>query len=219
MPGPINSLRFVHSALTSEAAHIEAAITGAQGASDVAAVLADVQWYVEISDLHMKGEEAGLFPRLAEVAEHVDATYLHDHEEERARLAQLLSLTQQCSEVASDESLSKLRRLSVAVVEHIEAHVTKENTLILPLVDKHFPPPEQGVMLQKILSTIAPEKMARAVPWIVSRVSIDEAEAYVRGLAAAMPAPVFEKARGWIADGVGADRVAELRSRVAELGG
>jgi hypothetical protein len=100
-----------------------------------------------------------------------------------------------------------------------QAHIDKENTFILPLVAEKFSPPEQGGMMQQIISAIPKEAMAQAVPWLVARQTMDDAVAYVNGLAAAMPEPVFQAAKGWIQGGVDAERWAALQERVPQLRG
>lgn len=64
MPGPIQSLRFVHAAINAEATRMEAAVTAAPDGPALAALLPDVEWFAELCDFHMLGEEAGLFPRV-----------------------------------------------------------------------------------------------------------------------------------------------------------
>ena len=99
----------------------------------------------------------------------------------------------------------------------VTLHSTKEDELILPLVDEHFSPAEQGEMVGKILSTISREDMVEFVPWIVDRQPPDTAEAYVRGLMGAMPAPVFAAAKGWIEGGISAEKWQDLKARIPEL--
>jgi len=215
MPGPIDSLRFVHAAILAEADGIEAAAAAATPA-DVGALRDRVAYFSNLVNLHTKGEEVGLFPKLAERHGQLPAPYLHDHEDERALFAEILELCDACQKDDA-AALARLRRQTIALNAHASSHIAKENTLVIPLVGELFSPEEQGAMIQQILSTISPEEMAKAVPFIVSRCNLDMAAAYVGALAGAMPPPVFEKAKGWIADGVDADKVAALKQKVPAL--
>lgn len=210
MAGPINILRFVHTAILEESNRIDDAATSADGPDDLAAIADDVAFFDELVLLHTKGEEVGLFPVVAEMAPHIDETYLFDHESERETFSALGS-------AISDGDLGAARRSAVVLREHAHTHIEKENTLILPFVDENIAPADQGAMLGEILSTIPPEKMSAVVPWIIERIPIDDAEAYIRALEGAMPEPAFAAAKGWIREGITADVWTELSRRLPHL--
>jgi hemerythrin-like domain-containing protein len=216
MPGPIDTLRFVHSAIVAEAVRLEERAHGDLDEHLAASLREDVAFLGGLLDAHTKGEEVGLFPRLDEKLPHYSDGYLFDHEDERALFAELDGLLKRAAE--GDEAAWPLaRRELVALRCNATAHVSKENGLVLPLVCELFSPEEQVAMIQNILSTIDPASMPRIVPWIFNRVSADEAEGYARALHKAMPPEVFAKARTWIADGVEAERLADLTKRFPEV--
>lgn len=210
MPGPINALRYVHSAILSESDRIDEAAAGATTGDDLAALADDVAFFEDLVLLHTTGEELGLFPVLAEAAPHIDETYLFDHEDERKTFSAL-------RDALASGDLHAARRAAVLLRGHAHSHIEKENTLILPFVDENFAPPDQGAMLGNILSTIPPEKMPAVVPWIIERISPDDAESYVTVLEAAMPPEVFSAAKGWIRDGVSDEVWSDLSSRLPHL--
>jgi hypothetical protein len=212
MPGPINALRYVHTAILNESDRIDQAAADARTGDELVALAADVAFFEDLVLLHTRGEEIGLFPKLAELAPHIDETYLHDHVDERETFTALRAAID-----AAD--LTAARRAALALREHAHSHVTKENTYILPLVDERFGAPEQGAMLGEILSTIPPEKMPKVVPWIIDRVPADDAESYVRVLEGAMPPEVFGAAKSWIREGVAPETWTELSSRLPQLVG
>lgn len=210
MQGPINTLRFVHTAILNESDRIDDAATAATSADVLSAIEDDVAFFEDLVLHHTRGEEIGLFPVLAELAPHIDETYLYDHEDERTTFAGLRA-------AIADGDVTAARRAAVVLREHAHSHIEKENTLILPFVDEHVAASEQGAMLGEILSTIPPEKMSKVVPWIINRVPVDDAERYVTVLEGAMPPEVFTAARGWIRDGVEPDILAELAGRLPRL--
>ncbi len=210
MSGPINALRFVHSAILAESDRIDEAAASATSGDDLTSLADDVAFFEDLVLLHTRGEEQGLFPVVAEAAPHIDETYLFDHEDERRTFAALRT-------AIGGRDLASAQRAAVVLREHAHCHIEKENTLILPFVDEHFAPEDQGVMLGNILSTIPAEKMQQVVPWIIDRVSADEAEAYVTVLEGAMPPEVFAAAKGWIRDGVSPAAWDELSSRMPHL--
>jgi len=212
MPSPIDALRFVHSAILYESDRIDEEAAGAARGDQLTALADDVAFFEELVLLHTKGEELGLFPALADVTPHIDETYLFDHEGERSTFAAL-------RQAIDAEDLASARRAAAMLRQEAHSHVEKENTFILPLVAESFPPPEQGAMVGKILSTIPPERMPAVVPWIIERVSPEEAEAYVTVLEGAMPPEVFSNAKDWIREGVSVEVWSDLSTRLPQLTG
>lgn len=210
MPGPINALRFVHTAILHESDRVDASVAAASSVEDLTAIADDVAFFEELVLLHTRGEELGMFPVLAELAPHIDETYLFDHEDERATFTAL-------REAIANGDVRGAQRAAVVLRANAHSHVEKENTLILPFVDEQLPAPEQGAMVGRILSTIPPEKQPTLIPWIVERIPADDAAAYVTVLEGAMPPEVFAAAKGWIHDGVSPDVWAGLTARLPRL--
>lgn len=216
MPAPIDGLRFIHEAITTAAARLEDGLGGALDASGAAAMREEVELTALVIDLHTRGEEIGLFPRLVAIEPHFAETYLHDHDAERARYAELAAMVGRVAE-GDTGPVPEIQRLVVALREHTDQHVDKENRFVLPFVAERFSVEEQAEMVQKILSTISPADMQRALPWIVDRLGDDTAVAYVTMLGEAMPPPVFEAAKGWIRERCARGRVAMLEESLPTL--
>ena len=110
-------------------------------------------------------------------------TYLFDHVDERALFSELTQLAREAS-TGKPDALARLQRQSIALTEHLHAHVRKENELIFPLVNELFSPPEQGEMVGKMIADLTPEYNVIAMPWIVRMNDADGAAVYVDGQAA-----------------------------------
>jgi hemerythrin-like domain-containing protein len=216
MPGPIDSLLFVHAAIRGEADELESAIAATDDPAQAGALAERIEFFGHLVDGHTRGEEIGLFPPLVERDEALAETYLFDHTEERELFAELASLARAC-QGGDRGALTRLQREIVALSAHVHSHITKENELILPRVSALFSAEEQGAMVRAILSAFTPEDTAAAVPWIVTRLDDDTAAAYVGVLSVTMPPPVFEAAKGWIEGGIPEAQWATLTERVPVL--
>jgi hemerythrin-like domain-containing protein len=219
MPGPIDSLRFVHAAILKEADDLEAAVVAlddADAATAAGALVGRMQYFGELVNAHTKGEEVGLFPPLVERDPAIAETYLFDHVDERELFAELVGLLQSCAG-GDPDALVTLRREIVALVTHIHGHISKENELVLPRVAAEFSAEQQDKMVGDILSTFTPEDTAKAIPWIVGRLDTDTAAAYVQVLANVMPPPAFGAAKGWIQGGISDEQWTALVERAPVL--
>jgi hypothetical protein len=218
MPGPIDSLRFVHAAILKESQRIDEDVRDGFGPEEARSLEPRLAFFARLIDLHTKGEEKGLFPHLVEKEPHFADTYLFDHQEETGLFEELQREVQEVAHKDVDADVPRLRRLVSTLRAHMEAHIKKENDLVLPLVGELFSPEEQGGMLKDILSTIAPADMGKAVPWIVDRLDVEMAERYVRALLGAWPPPMVENLKGWLKDGgVTPGHYETLMEKVPEL--
>jgi hemerythrin-like domain-containing protein len=207
---------FVHKAIVAELNSLEARASAAQDAKSVGELADDLAFFTELMKLHHLGEESAVFPLLDENSPGYAATYLFDHEAERAHLESLVTQARTAGEGGELNLKAFQKELSLLVSAGL-THIEKENSLVIPELAERLSPPEQGALVGKVLSVIPKEKMPGIVPWVVARQSDDDAEAYVRGMMAGMPAPVFEAAKGWIKGGIEEARWTELSRRVPEL--
>jgi zinc finger-like protein len=216
MPGPINALRFVHSAILHEANSVEERAHGELSADEAKQLGEDLSVFDELMRGHTHGEEVGLFPKLAEIESHFAQAYLRDHEVEHKLFDELKEAV---GKVAGGDAGAKttVRRHATAIRHHVATHIGKENELILPFVDEKFPPPEQGAMLGKILSVFTPQDMEKMLPWIVSRLDDETAAKYLGVLGNAQPPEVFAKSIAWIKAGIPAEQTARLAEKVDAL--
>lgn len=217
MTGPIFSLQFVHHAIVTELRSFEATARAAKTAADIAALAEPLAFFAELMRFHHAGEEAAVFPLLDADDPNLSSTYLYDHAHETKALASLQEMAN-TARAGQDVSIAGFQRQIHGLVDAGIVHIEKENSLVLPWLANKFSPPQQGEIVGKVIAAIPKEKMPPLVPWIITRLSAADAEAYVRGLMAGMPAPVFEAAKGWIEGGVSAQTWTTLRAQIPELG-
>jgi len=216
VPGPINALRFVHSAIFSEAERLENRAHSELGRDEARQLAAELAVFDRLMDGHTKGEEVGLFPKLAEREPHFAETYLRDHEVEHALFRDLAAALESLSQ-GDDSAHGAVRRLASAIRHHVVTHIGKENELVLPYVDASFSPPEQGQMLGQVLSVFTPQDLETFLPWIVARLDDDTAVSYLGALGGAQPPAVFAKSCAWIKAGIPEAQRARLAQRVDAL--
>jgi len=216
--GPIDGLLFAHTAIEADARRIEAEAHSAESPQAAAALAADAAFLADVVAKHTDGEEVGLYPTLIQKVPNIDKTFLFDHDDDKQQFADLSGLIDRCGKEDSGTALAALRRQTIAITEHLAIHIRKENEIVLPLVGEHFAPPAQVEMIQGVLSKFTPEDMVRVVPFITRLQARESAVAYVKVLAATMPPPVFDKAKGWLKDGISAELFQYLSTAVAELG-
>jgi hemerythrin-like domain-containing protein len=217
MPGPIDALRFVHAAISREVVELEQLGDRCQGPEDVRALGERVAFLGYVVKGHTDGEELGLFPALEERAPHVGAAYLHDHVDEQALFRGLAALAADATTGAGPHLLGRVRRQTVALTEHLEPHIKKENELILPLVARLFDAAEQGAIVGRIMSSFSPADFRKIVPFMASRMNQDERAAYLGVVFRTQPPETAQAVAGLVRQGTPAADWEQLKPRVPGL--
>jgi hemerythrin-like domain-containing protein len=190
MPGPIDSLRYAHTALDREVTDLLEAVS-ALGSTAAAAALADrIEFLLSFGAGHTRAEEAGLFPDLDRVVPGIAAEYLADHQAERDAADRIRSALRGCA-AGDAEALGALQREFAALAEHTRAHTQRENEQVLPAVHQHFSVPEQLGMVGRIAGSFTPAEMGAMLPFIVARIDPPDRVAYLSNIARSAPPPVM----------------------------
>lgn len=216
MPGPINALRFVHAAILSEANDLETRAHGDLDADAANAMREDLKPFDALMRGHTKGEEVGLFPRLAEKESQFAQTYLRDHELEHAMFDELAGALERVSG-GDAAAATDVRKTASAIRQHCASHIGKENDLVLPWVEENFSPPEQAEMVGKILSVFTPQDMQTFLPWIVRRLDDETAAAYIGIMSHAQPPEVFAKSVESLKASLPSEQLSRLSGQVEAL--
>ena len=179
-PGPARGVRFIHRALIAEAHHLER-LTGDERV-DFETLSKAVNFLADVVKAHTHSEEEALFPGITTKMEFVIPAYLFDHREEdalfeamRASLAKMSS----GSEEEKAKARKTLHRDAIAVYEHIRLHATKEEEMLIPLVEKLNSHEEQAEQIKKMMSLFDDELLKRVMPWMIERLGKDDRVAYL----------------------------------------
>lgn len=216
--GPMKALEFAHTAILVTTDRLERDVLAAATPDAVREMVSEVDFLARFIRVHVAGEEKAMYPPLAAKFAHVDETFLMDHRDEEQIYDDLLGLATRCAEGGSEGQLRELQRGIIALRALSDSHIKKENEIVLRWVGENFEISEQAEMIGGILSVIPKEDMPKYIPWIVACQEPEAAVAYVTILKKSAPAPVFEAAKGWIREGVEAERWSLLTERIPELG-
>jgi hemerythrin-like domain-containing protein len=197
MPGPIDSLRFVHTALEREILSLEELVTAASTPDQAAALKDRFDFLERLGHGHTSGEEVGLFPALDEKIPGFSKTYVFDHGDERAAFARMQTHLEGCAK-GDTGALRALAREVTKFADHLTRHIRKENELVLPAINEHFSREEQLAMIGKIVGKMSPDEMAAGVPFITGWLDHDDRVAYVGILQRSVPEPAFRALAGRI---------------------
>ena len=217
MESPILGIRFVHTAIRRETENIEKLVSGSD-AIDPVALGKRVEWLTLMIHLHTEGEEVAMFPRLEEKAPNVKEHYLFDHAAEDKLLSELKELVAAVgTEAGATAKRLRLQQCASALRHHAALHIAKEESIVIPLVQKNFTPPEQGAIVSEVIARYKPDQVREMLPWIINWLEPADREIYVRDMQHAMPPPVFAAAKDWIRSGTSNEVWSDLTKRVPEL--
>jgi hemerythrin-like domain-containing protein len=194
--GPARAIRFIHRALIKDIETIERMAHDAKTTADIETVRTKFDFFAHVLHLHTSGEEVAIFPALAAKVGHVIPLYLLDHEEDRALVDRAKKALSSGEDVATISARSK--RACALLAAHIALHVKKEEELLVPLLEEHFTPAEQGEQVGKMMATFPPPDMQAVLPWMVELLSPEDRVAYMGVMKAAVPPDRYAIMHGWI---------------------
>jgi hemerythrin-like domain-containing protein len=167
MPGPIDSLRFAHTAIERELIDLDRVVTAAASPAQAAEVADRFAFLEKFCDGHTRGEELGLFPELDTKLPKFSATYLFDHGDERTAFARIHEGLARCK-AGDAAALAPLRAEVTKLADHVVRHIRKENELVIPLVHELFSVPEQASIVQRVVSVFTPPDLVAGGAFIIA---------------------------------------------------
>ncbi len=218
---PIAGIRFVHTAIRRETSEIEKIASTLSSPVEAEKLAARVEMLAHEIHLHTQGEELSIFPTLETKEANIAVHYVFDHHREDELLKNVKELAEalkgESTESKASELRSELRRAATSLRYHAQLHIKKEEEIIVPMVQKHFAPPEQGAIVKDLLSRYRPEELSKTLPWTITWLDADDREKYVRIMQAGMPPQAFVALKGWLKNGTPPEVWSDLSTRVPEL--
>ena len=210
MPGPVYGIRFVHQAVHNGVKELDQEVSKLSDsflAETAKRLLAEFKFLGRLIDLHSASEDEVLFPAIEEKEKDSTLTFFKDHKTETLKFQSVCEKLEESIKKgdASADELLDLKETVSQYADFICAHMEREESELWPRVDKYYSPPEQGVLMGKIGAFFNPEDMIQILPWVLATLDETSRKGYVQMIKIAFPAPVFEKAKEWIHNGVSGD--------------
>jgi hypothetical protein len=204
MDSPARGIRFIHRAIQREIDTLE---------SEAWAGRVDGRWAERMGflahavHLHTQAEEKSIFLDLEPKVPELAAPYLLDHDVEDEQFEKAVA-------AGAKEDLEAAKRLSTALAHHARLHIRKEEELVVPLLERHFAPAEQGAQIGRMMATFPPADLMAILPWMVQRLDVEDRVAYVTILQRTAPPERLPAMTGLIRNGIGEAAWAEVAARV-----
>ena len=96
-------------------------------------------------------------------------------------------------------------------------HLSKEEQLLLPILNAQFSIEEQITISEKIKENIPPEKLMSMLVWVFEANDLDSREEFLQMLKEEMPPPVFAGASQVMKGAVSAEEWAQATQNLPEL--
>ena len=186
---------------------IRLGMTDASDDAEVASVLAQVREHVAMGISHLTHENdqihTALEARCPGASDHAG----EDHGHHLEAFGELEALADEVARTAQPFRALALRRLyqrfALFVADDL-SHMHEEETVLMPLLLKHFTKQELHEIEMRIVSNIPFDKNVLFMRAMIPAASLSERKAMLDGMAAAMPVEVFDAlvtavlGKGWV---------------------
>ena len=186
MAGPLHSIIYIHNAIHKEVNEFEEAARelNREDGTQVAALLDRFKFFREVLKEHEGGEEEFIFPVLEERFRYIAGPYIFDHQQHYGEYddieESLTGLRTARGNAERVELAQRLNRQAIALAVTMDIHITKENELLLPVVDEHLSVEEQQAMLGQAMGNVPPEFMMKVLPWMFRAQTGGDREGFLR---------------------------------------
>ncbi len=150
MPGPMHGIIYIHNAIHKEVNEFEESVRelNREDISQVTALLDRFKFFRGVLKIHEGTEEEFIFPVLEEKFRYIAGTYLFDHNHHAGEYDEveemLTGLTKARGSSEQSQLARQLNRQATALAVEMDIHITKENELLLPVLEEHWSIEEQG---------------------------------------------------------------------------
>ncbi len=223
MAGPMQIYLYVHDAIMREVADFEetARELNRDDADEVAAFSQRVAWFRRMNAAHEDTEESVLFPALESRYPHISASYEFDHDhlglldEIDASLA---GLSRSDGNGERSRMAHRLYRQSIALNEMMRLHATKENELLLPVLDREFDLDEQVSIAGRMAAQVERPLLMEMISWMYLGQTAGDREGMLLALMQALPPEGFGRVASMLSLTGSLDAWQEMERRIPGLG-
>ncbi|XP_051225497.1 zinc finger protein BRUTUS [Lolium perenne] len=186
---PIDEILYWHNAIRKEMNDIAEETRSMQQSGDFADISAfnvRLQFIADVCIFHSIAEDQVVFP-----AVNSELSFVLEHAEEERRFNNFRRLIQQIqmagAKSTAAEFYSELCSHADQIMEAIEKHFCNEETKVLPQARVLFSPEKQRELLYKSLCVMPLKLLERVLPWLVSKLSDEEASSFLQNMRLAAP--------------------------------
>jgi zinc finger-like protein len=186
---PIDEILYWHNAIRKEMNDIAEETRSMQQSGDFADISAfnvRLQFIADVCIFHSIAEDQVIFP-----AVNSELSFVLEHAEEERRFNNFRRLIQQIqmagAKSTAAEFYSELCSHADQIMEAIEKHFCNEETKVLPQARVLFSPEKQRELLYKSLCVMPLKLLERVLPWLVSKLSDEEASSFLQNMRLAAP--------------------------------
>ena len=211
MVAPLDAVTVIHNAFRRDLTEIDEAVYKvARHGGDLSPLVARLQWFSQILDLHAQGEEEAVFPAVDRVAPLLAPLFVTDHDEMDIMCEGMNRVVGAPDELAAARSTAVLH-------SHVRIHLAKEDTHLYPILRERIDTQEQGPIVGQMAGKVPPQLMPQMVNWLFPLVSQEDGATMTAVWKALMPEEVFAGVKQLIQGAVKTDDWAELTRRVPGL--
>ena len=223
MPGHLEGILYAHKAIMKEVRDLEEAAKELnwEDGAQVTALLDRFKLFRIVVTEHEHGEEEVFFPLMEGRFRYIAATYVYDHEHHTDLYGEIQDLLTDLGRDRSARERSRtsrrLHRQTIALNVVMDSHIGKENELLLPVFDEHFPLEEIEAMVGQFMQSMPPELMRQMGPWVFVRQTDDDREGLLRMAMQEFPPELMKGMAQGLSQVVSSQEWQDMLRRVPEL--
>jgi len=167
---------------------------------------------------HATDEEGAIFNHTEKVATALTASLIAEHHELTRRELELTRSAHRILEMVSPEERvgagARLNQEANELFATYLAHMNREETELVPLMQQHFSDPEMVAMQGRIIGGMPPERVMAILNYMLPSMNVEELSDFVGSVRRTAPAPVAKAVTDLAAVKVDPSRWSEVTTRI-----
>ena len=217
--GPIRAYYYPHKAIRVELESLESksANLDLKNTDQLAEFENRINFLKQFFYAHEEGEEAALYPTASRLRKDMSKPFEWDRHVSEEYFQTISGAIAELKKSGELSAQLKLMRGTAALRAFLGAHETKEDEILLPLMDVELDPKEQGQIIGKAMSKFPESTVEDVEKFLVKRLTQDERVDFLRIVNQGAPPETFKAITKWVKEVLSEVEWEELRNKMPEL--
>lgn len=219
LKGPIKAYLYPHKAILVELESLETkSMTLHMGnAGELEELKHRLEFLKMFFDAHEAGEEASLYPAAGSLRKDIEKPFEWDRHVSEEYFRMIFDAIEEFRKSNERSASLKIVMGMSALRASLGPHETKEDEILLPLIDSGLDARAQGEVVGKAMSKFDPSSVEDVEKFLIKRLSQNERAEFLKVVKLGASPEIFNAIIGWVKEVLSEDEWKELKTKMPEL--
>jgi hemerythrin-like domain-containing protein len=217
--GPIKGYYYPHKAIRVELESLEkkSVTLDSESTAELEEFKHRLDFLKMFFNAHEDGEEASLYPAAGNLRKDLNKAFEWDRHISEECFKMIFEAIDEYRKSRARSASLKIVRGMAALGTFLGAHETKEDEILLPLIDRELDPKAQGEVIGKAMSKFPPSTVEDVEKFLIKRLTQNDRVDFLRIVKQGAPLETFKAITKWVKEVLSEEEWKELKIKMPEL--